>query len=448
MRSFFARRRLWSTCAVLSAAVAALVAPGGAGASIGQQCSGEGITGQGASLTKIAQVNIWDPNFNTSTNAAACSGSQGSGGTPKALYTSTASGAGLESWGANGHSASFGAGNAFLDTEIAPSSTIKSEIESHGAASTLLTIPVLQSAEAISVHLPANCVATSTAAPGRLVIGNKVLEEIFRGTITQWSQITEDGDALSGTGCEPTTAIKRVVREDGAGTTAVVMKYFYLINKKAVDGKETWLQLSEGTNNTAWPNESTVLRAKGDSALVSKVAAEPSSIGYAALADTRANGSFSAPKGGSGTATFWVEVQDNGLGTKTFKFADPSTNLDAEAKANSNCAETTYTNGKVKFPPPSVESTWNEVTSKTTEKHYAICGFAYALAFNSYHSYSGTTEGEATSVENFFGFELNNATGGGQQLLSNNDFLSLPTSKTASQNVLKIAEEGATKVSF
>jgi hypothetical protein len=95
-----------------------------------------------------------------------------------------------------------------------------------------------------------------------------------------------------------------------------------------------------------------------------------------------------------------------------------------------------------------VESTWNEVTTKTTEKHYPICGFAYALTFDSYHSYAETTEGEATTVENLLEFELNDETGGGQQLLNDNDFLVLPTNKKATQNVLKIAQEGAAKVTF
>jgi ABC-type phosphate transport system substrate-binding protein len=448
MRSFLARRRLWPLLALLAAVGAALVAPGGASATIGLQCSGEAVTGQGATLTKIAQLNIWDPDFNTSANAAACSGTQGSHGTPKVTYDSTASGAGLESWGVDSHSATFGVGNAFLDTEIAPSTTIKEEIESHGAPDTLLTIPLLQAAVAIPVHLPANCVATSTGAPGRLVLGNKTLEKIYRGVTTKWSEVTEDGDTLSGTGCEPASTIKRVVREDGAGSTAVLMKYLYLIYKKAVDGKETWLELAEGTNNTVWPDEATVLRAKGNSGVVAKVASEASSIGYADLADTRANGTFSPPKGGPGTGTFWPEVQDNGTGVKTFKVADPSTDGDAEAKANANCEAEVYTNGKVKFPPPSVESTWNEVTTKTTEKHYPICGFAYAVTLDSYHSYAETTEGEATTVENLLEFELNAETGGGQQLLNDNDFLGLPTNKKATQNVLKIAQEGAAKVTF
>jgi len=441
-------RRVSVLGALLGALAAALTSPGVASASLGEQCSGENITGQGATLTKIAQLNIWDPDFNTSTNAAACSGTQGSKGKPTISYSSTGSAVGLESWGVNGHAASFGPTNAFVDTEIAPSSTLKSEIEAHGAATTLLTIPVLQAALAIPVHLPANCTATSTAVPGRLVFNNVTLEEIFRGTITKWSQITDDGDALSGSGCEPATTIKRVVREDGAGSTTILKHYLFLINKKAVDGSQTWQQLAEGVVNTKWPEEGTVVRAKGNSGLVTKVAEEASSIGYADLADTRANGDFSPPKGGANTGLFWPEIQKNGLSTKSPKYSDPSSNGDAEAKANANCEKETYTNGKTKFPPPSVESTWNEVTTKTTETNYPICGFAFGLAFNSYSKYSGTTAAEATSVNNLLTFELNAAAGGGQVLLNNNDFLALPTNKKPELNVQKIAEEGAAKISF
>jgi ABC-type phosphate transport system substrate-binding protein len=441
-------RRLFSPLSLCGLLAAGLATAGAANASLGEQCSGEAVTGQGATLTKIAQINIWDPDLNTSKNASACSGTQGSKGKPTVAYTAGGSAVGLESWGVGGHAASFAASNAFVDTEIAPSSALENEIEAHGKTGTLLTIPVLQASLAIPVHLPANCTATSTGAAGRLVLDNVTLEKIFRGTITKWSEVSDGGDKLSGTGCETTSPIKRVVREDGAGSTAILMHYLFQINKHAVDGTETWQQLAEGTKNTLWPEEATVVRAKGNSGVVTKVAETAGSIGYADLADTRANGSFSPPKGGAGTATFWVEIQHNGTALTSPKYSDPSTNGDVEAKANANCEKETYVNGKSSLPPASAEATWNEVTAKTGEAKYTLCGLAYALAFNGYSSFAGTTLGEATTVNNLLAFELNAAAEGGQKLILGNDFMALPTNTLATKNVQLIAQQGAAKIAF
>src|SRR5436309_8924603 len=99
MRSSSARRFAWALCASASIAMG-LVAPGLASAEPGgEQCSGSNIEGKGASLQKLAQIEVWTPNFNTSANTLACSGTQGSKGKPTVKYTSTGSGAFLRSWG-------------------------------------------------------------------------------------------------------------------------------------------------------------------------------------------------------------------------------------------------------------------------------------------------------------------------------------------------------------
>jgi ABC-type phosphate transport system substrate-binding protein len=448
-------RRLVTALAGSAAMTAVLAAPGVASAST--QCSGGPVTGQGAAALKIAEVSVWGPDFNTSANPTACSGGQGSGETPKATYTSTASGTGGESWGINGHAASFSPTNAFIGTEEPPSLTQSEEIEKAGGApaNTVLTIPVTQEAIAIIVHLPTGCVATSTSEPGRLVISNSILEKIFQGTSTEWKNITGGGDKYKNNGSEKCPIIEkgakvhitRAVREDSAGTTAILKKYLFLTQKKAVDGSDTWDQLvATGTPNTTWPNESdTLLRVKGDSGLASKVATEPGTIAYVSLADARASLGFtpSPGTGGPNTGAFWLDVQD-GAG----KYGDPSSDGDVAAKANSNCEGTTYTNGKKKFPPPATTEQWNEVTTSVKESNYTICNFAFDLALDGYHNYPSTTAGEATTVENFLQFTLNNASEGGQQLILNNDYLPLPTSTEPKQNVLKIAQEGASKVTF
>jgi ABC-type phosphate transport system substrate-binding protein len=249
----FSARRLRSACILSAAAVAALVIPGAASATRGVQCSGENVTGQGSSLQKLAQQKIWNPDFNTSKNKAACSGTQGSKAKPTVTYTSTGSGPGLESWGANKHAeTNFSGTNAYIGTDEAPNKLQKEEIEKNGLKITLETIPVLQAAIAIIVHLPAKCTATSTSAKGRLVLNNVTLEKIFRGTIKKWSEIKDGGDELKGTGCVSTTTIGRVVREEGSGTTNILKKYMFLVNAGKVDGTKTWKELSEGAENTKW----------------------------------------------------------------------------------------------------------------------------------------------------------------------------------------------------
>src|ERR1700684_2564025 len=93
-------RRLVPMCIFSAATVAALVAPGAASAgTLGKQCSGSNITGQGSSLQKLAQKEVWDPEFNVSANGHSCNGTQGIKENPTVTYKSSSSGEGLESWG-------------------------------------------------------------------------------------------------------------------------------------------------------------------------------------------------------------------------------------------------------------------------------------------------------------------------------------------------------------
>ncbi len=223
MRSRSARR-LMLACTVSAATVAALVAPGAASAAL-TQCEGGNIHGKGSSAQKNVQLNQWTLLFNTSSNAKACSGSQGSGGKPTAKYTSTGSGVGLESWGVETKSGKaeeeirFGPENAFIGTEIAPNKKQSEEIESHGGGK-VLTIPVLQAAISIDIHLPEGCTSvTGGPSEGRLAIKQSTSEKVFQGTDTKWSQILNKAKLVGTPECEKTgklSEIHRVVREDGS----------------------------------------------------------------------------------------------------------------------------------------------------------------------------------------------------------------------------------------
>jgi ABC-type phosphate transport system substrate-binding protein len=442
MTSFSARGFI-TGCILSAAAVMALAAPGAASASsLGEQCSGGPLTGEGSSLQKLAQQTVWGPDFNTSSNVKACNGTQGSKEVPTVTYTSVGSGAGMEAWGINGHA--FEGSNGYVGTDEPPNATQRAEIQSHAKhpkESTLETIPVLQSSVAIIVRLPKLCAATSISNPGRLVLDNVTLEKIWKGEVTKWSEITENGDTLSGAGCNAETAITRVVREDESGTTSIFKKYLALINgEDNIVGELGWRGISEGTENTTWPGTVTRPSEKGGGALAALVNNTPSSIGYVNLAEARANGGFVAPTGGKGTARFWVPIQNNGVEQEEETYADPSSNGDAKELANSNCLNTVYTNGTTPFPPASTLEVWNEVTTKTEEANYTLCGLTYDLAFHEYSQYPGTTLGEATSANNYLLFEL--AAGGGQEIIKKHDYLALPTS------IRTEAVAGAEKVRF
>jgi ABC-type phosphate transport system substrate-binding protein len=429
-------------CTLAAVLVSAVGFTAGAEASVGTQCSGSNVTGQGASVLSLALHEVFIPGFGTSSDAYACSGSQGSKGLPVVAYTNTGSGAGLKSWGANGESEhKYEATNAFIGTSEAPNATQKAEIEAGESTltpTTLQTIPVVQFADAIIVNLPSGCTATSTSNKGRIVLSQKTLEGIWRGTINSWSEVTDNGDTLSGTGCNPATPITRIVREDSSGTAHFLKKWLGQINGATFltekGANKTWNEVSEGTENTTWPKAIDAVKTatKGEAAEDELVAKTAGSIGFGNLAEIRAGKLFTPPGGGPNTATFWAPIQ-NKAGES---YADPAKNKDVAAESEANCSKTEYTNGETAFPPASVNDPWNEVTTSTTEAKYPLCGLAFVLAFNKYSAFPGTSEPEATTVENFLSYALDTKSGGGQANLKGHDYEPL------SGTVLKEAQSG------
>jgi len=450
-------RRLVPAGVIAAAGVAALMVPGAASASLGAQCSGSNITGQGSTLQELAQ-GIWIPGFNSSTEAHACGGAK----QPKVTYVGVGSGPGLESWGANGKTGHFEATNAFVGTDEAPNPLQKTEIEEEETSlskEALLTIPVLQAAVAVIVHLPEKCVATSTSNKGRLVLNNTTLEGIERGTITKWSEITEGGDVISGTGCNSAETIKHIVRKGGSGTTHIVKKYLGLISKVPFPatneagvavGNRTWDETAEGPENSTWPTADAVIRASKGSGVVSAVAANPSSIGYANVADARVNAAFVPPAGGPKTSIFWVPIQNKGETSGTVTYQDPASNKEVAGKKESNCSKEIYTNGSEPFPPVNVQASWSEVTTKVEEPKYTLCGLTFDLALNKYSVFPiAPSLEEATTVNNYLQFvvstgkeKLGNKANGGQTLIKNQDYEPLVST------VLKEAQKGAALAEF
>jgi ABC-type phosphate transport system substrate-binding protein len=458
MKVLSARRlRLIPVCIISAAAALATVAPGTAGAlgKVGPQCSGVAITGQGAAVEKVAQ-DVWTSAFHTSADSLACNGSQGSKASPLVTYNSTSSGAGLRAWGAETkkpEELSFGPGNAFVASAEAPNPKQQGEIlskESTNTPETLETLPVTQFALTVYVNLPTGCTATSTVSSGRLVLTDADLQGIYAGTITTWGAITGGGDALSPASPCDTDPITAVIRKEKAGTTNVLKKYLGLINTGTLttaSGNETWDELSEGSLNAIWPTALTVIKTtvEGDANEAETVAANPGSIGYSNLAELRVTNLFSGAGTGAGTAKFWVEIENSHKGSgkkEKVTYQDPASNGDVEANGSANCAKTVYTNGAEPFPPPSVVETWNGVTTSITlkEKTYPLCNFAYVLAFTKYSLLPGTSEAEATTVNNYLKFESSSKQG--QKLLAGNDYYAVP------KDVIKKLEAGAAAVGF
>jgi ABC-type phosphate transport system substrate-binding protein len=441
MRSLLSRRRAVA-CAASIGAVVALAAPGAANAGITTaHCKGANIEGNGATLQRHPQEH-WTIEFNSPEFAT-------EGGcltTPTVKYNSTGSEPGLESWGAGAGAGkgNFAPTNNFVASEEPPNAKQKEQIEKEGTGGKLLTIPVMQAANAIVVHLPKGCTAKSKATPGRIALSNATLEKIFHGTLTSWKSIKNGKDKFKGKKHACEKPIQRVVRLDPAGTTSVVKRYLDLVEPSSflVEGKSTtWNKLAEESPNTVWPEEKAhpLLRGKGHKGVLEIVAATESTIGYANLEDARKNTSFIPPLGGPGHETFWAVLENGSVkkGVKTIPtFADPSTNGEVEAKEKSNCKDTMYTNGGSALP--SAEGLWTQVTTATSEPHYPLCGLSYDLSLTKFQGFKGATDEGTRTASDYLKFILE----GGQKVIKGHDYINLP------DNVLQIAKEGAAKISF
>ncbi len=494
----FSKRRV-TACIASVAAVAAVVAPATASAAKGpvtdrgEQCSGANIVGRGSTFQNPAQL-VWNPGFNKNTSTVGCSGAQGSKGKPTATYRNTeskdrGSGACLKVFGAEKETPN--REYSFCGTDEAPNETQKTEIESHktgGSTESLETVPVLQGAVAVIVHLPAGCKATATSVVvdektktlGRLVLNNSTVDGIYKGTIKTWNELlaAQPSDSMTCTSeTEKEDTISPVVRTDHSGTTHIFKAYLSLVDTAPIEmevykeaygtgsaksstgcGKEfpaeskTWAEVSEACPNQRWPLAAHVIRNEtetGNPGVINLVNSTPSSVGYADLAVAREKKFFSTKgeggenKKGEQNTKFWAPVQ-NGSGAT---YSDPSSKGDTEKLASSNCKNTRYIeNGEKEFPPASTRSLWNQAKAALIEENYPICGLTYDLAFREYKPYLAGTpfeaEGKATAttVENYLMYEVSSK-GGGKEV-KNHDYEALP------KEVIKKAEAGIAEIGY
>ncbi len=478
--------RLIAMC-VPAATVVALAAPGAAHAELLLQCEGANILGRGSTFQgAIPQDEVWNAGFSSSANVTACNGTQGTGAKPTVEYLQKeeedrGSGACLKAFGVGVTVAKFDR-YSYCATDEAPNETQKNEIEAFASGAeerSLETIPVLQGAVAVPIHLPEGCLASAEykegekiVKPGRLVLNDVTLEKIFRGEITKWNEIKDGGDKLtaqSGKTCNAETPITVVVRKDKSGTTHIFKEFLASTNRMNGAGEEnkqaevkwiekpgtelTWKESASGGNNVEWPEAAKVARPSenGGPAVVADVAATPSSIGYADLGDTFKNGSFDKKSlgGGEKQNKFWPLLQKKTIAPVLY--ADPASKKDTETAGNANCAKTVYTDGVEVFPPSSTRELWSAAQAQLNESTYALCGLTYDLTFRQYGKYhdehggagARPTEAQATTAESYLLFEVNTKTAGGGKLITeNHEYEKLPSS------LLKEVETGIKEVGY
>ncbi len=457
-----------------------------------------------APILKIWQVDFNAIAGIPNKNALACGGTQGAKKEPKVEYVSGGSGACLHGWGAESTEPVKYGEFPFCGTDEAPNATQKAEIESHATKGvkekSLEEIPVVQGAVAILVHLPAGCKAESVVEKsgvktklGRLVLDDTSIEDVYAGTIKTWKELLANQVAEGGAGSDKLTCknaseeeerIVPVVRLDHSGTTHIFKSFLEQVNPneeiemeeypEIVGGKNTgcggpkgeeaekWSQVSEACQNQRWPKAAEIERGteSGNPGVVKQVNNTESSIGYADLAVARAEDYFSAKcavhptacggentrgtetKVGTQSTKFWAEVQDSET-PEVVGFAEPATNGDIEAAAQSNCSGTVYTNEKgAKFPPANTRETWSGAKAELFQARYAICGLSYDLALRQYKYYPGTTKEEATTVRDFLLWALNTKTEGGGSFITKSDYEKLPS------EIIKKSESGVKELGF
>jgi len=526
--TFLSARRMAVILAATAAILVTAVLPSTAGAvvkpDLGIPCSGSNIEGLGSTFQAPVEF-IWTGfNWNTKTLTGTgfnvstalkypCQGKEEkntkgettkTSGTPTVRYNQESaergSGACLKNFGNSGVGLVRTNKFPICGTDEAPSRAVEVKMEETSSGKggepeleSIESIPVLQGALAVIVHLPKDCLASSepvvkgiTKKYGRLSLDQATLEGIYRGSITKWSELN-GGKAKNVLTCKEggaATRIHPIVRVDKSGTTHIFKEFLAQVNGAAFNAEafneinnggkiekpcgepkaeesKTWANVGEGCENQRWPAAAEVTRnaknESGNPGVVNQVNEEEGSIGYADLAVAREMKFFSSntegfeggeSKTGEKHTRFWTPLQNNPASVGTTEYADPSSTGDNAKLANSNCKSTVYIakEGET-VPPPSTRNDWSQVKGAKESKTYSICGLTYLLAYRAYFKYLnpifGLTEEEskniATTAHDFMLFAVESAAGG-KEAGTKRDYEKLPA------NILKISENGIKEI--
>jgi ABC-type phosphate transport system substrate-binding protein len=390
-------------------------------------CTGSSITGQGASLQKIAQQNVWKTGFE--------SGICNKNAEPKITYNSTGSGAGLVEWNHDGTKGSINTSLSYISTDDAPTAAQIGNIQSVAGGAKLAVVPVTQTAIAIVANLPAGCELEG--------ISNTSLAAVMEGRITSWSKV----EGVEGE-CE--SPITRVVRKDASGTTYQFKNYLFKLFNKGLfcttggtEGKATWQDLETigtgGKPNIDWPETcpektlSPVVRAAGTGGgeLVKKVNTTDGSIGYAALPDAVNN---------KDANTVILQMQNNGQ-----KKGGEANYAAANVGTVANCSAIAY---KVPKVGTGLEVDWSQVFGAQPAVgglNYPLCTLTYSLVFNDYSS-AGFTEGQEITVRDYiYEYIVQSA---GQSAINGNYYASVPSTGNPLTDVLGASQRAAKTIAF
>jgi ABC-type phosphate transport system substrate-binding protein len=418
----------------LLALLAALGAVNAGGASaLGPQCSGSSAKGLGAFLQTQAQQR-WsakgEGGFNGSAHPLACSGSQGSGGTPSVGYVPVGSPAALHAWGADDGVLHTGNTYHFLGTDIAPSGSVVDPGTmlanmKKALGSDVAVVPVTQTAIAIAAHPPTLPAHSPCAVPK---ITPVQLQKVFSGEIKNWRQIGTASDSSVGGDCDQ--AITRIVREESAGTTYQFKHFLNSVNGSplACTGKEkrTWAQLqapfgAETSPNVEWPRSSDCQPGEGKVTTVAPGFGEGEFGALAYVAENAGTITYgSLPEAQQWASKQIVDVF-NGI-----KYAGPAT-----SENGANCAGAKYTR------PAGWESgvnvDWSQVygsdpnIGEGTKNAYPICTLTWDVAATERFS-----EAAATTVHDYLAFVV--AKEGGQAAVRKAGYRDLPAAIAEAAN--------------
>jgi hypothetical protein len=284
-------------------------------------------------------------------------------------------------------------------------------------------VPIVQAPVAVLVNLPSGC--SISANP---LVRNLDLLSAWENNATWQTLLSDAGAKPTGSGCN--SAITLEARSDSAGTTYAFRQYLYQLSQLTGDGVYTTAQVSNSAS--AWPASVHVDEDdnggpgaglnQGGGGESNAVATNPGSLGYVNAADANADNGFS--NWAKGKSTFWVEVQNNGIGTTTVTGASPVT-----TKNVGNCYAT-YTGS---LPSNAADPDWSsvEVANPTMKSKtvYPLCTLTYDIAWQSYASdattagyynanYSGETPaGVEASVRDYLTWLLGSAKKQGQTVV-------------------------------
>lgn len=427
------KKRTGVRAAILAGATAGALAVAGIGAgsaSAALQCNGNSITGQGASLQKVIQQNVWAPTFSTSI----CN----KGTFPTVTYNSTGSGGGLKEWNHDGVRGSINTALAFISTDDAPTQAQIENMTKVTAGSSLVVTPVTQTAIAVIANPPAGCTISQ--------IKNVDLEKVFKGVYLTWSQIP----TASGVGCN--SPITRVVRKDGSGTTYQYKNYLSKANVGVLPCiNKTWVELEPITNgetgqpNTDWPEScsaktlSALVKpaANGNGEVVNTVKATVGSIAYTGLPDAKSNG-----------APVILEVQNNGQGTEGATYASPEA-----FGALANCANALYEvplDARNQEGHTGLNVDWSQVFGGRPNvggSTYPICTLTFMLTFKNYKGAGFKFKDEVTVRDYLPEFIVQKT---GQEAIETSEkfYAPLPQNEKLKYNVLGSAKFVSAKTSW